>query len=107
MLLTVGEEIWQEVGTWQSFEKWTIGKQLVESADGIAATMIEGYYRNSSRETVKFFRYALSSAKEAGLWWWRAKTRNIIKSAETYDQVRKKLDDLLPQTVNFIKSLQK
>ncbi|RCK73039.1 MAG: hypothetical protein IGBAC_0238 [Ignavibacteriae bacterium] len=35
---------------WESFEKWTIGQQLVESADSIAATMIEGYYRYTEGE---------------------------------------------------------
>lgn len=101
----IAEHVWEEVIQWESFEKWTIGKQLTSSADGIAATMIEGYYRNSSKDTAKFFRYALSFAKEASLWWWRARQRNIIKSETNYEIVRKKLDDLLPQTVNFIKTL--
>ena len=101
----ISEQVWEEVERWNAFEKWTVGKQLVESCDGIAATMIEGYYRNSRKETAKFFRYALSSGKETTLWWWRARNRKIIKSATTYENVRKKLDDLLPQTVNFIKTL--
>lgn len=73
LAVAIAEEVWSEVADWDNFAKWSLGKQLVEAADGIAATMIEGYYRNSRREQAKFFRYALSSAKETALWWWRAK----------------------------------
>jgi four helix bundle protein len=105
LTVEIAEEIWEEVVGWENLAKWTLGKQLTEAADGIAATMIEGYYRHSSRDQAKFFRYALSSAKETTLWWWRAKNRNFISLHERYDCVRKKLDDLLPQTTNYIKSL--
>jgi len=80
-------------------------KQLVDSADGIAANMIEGYYRHTAGDKARFFRYALSSAKETALWWWRANKRNLVSKSKHYESVRKKLDDLVPQTVNFIKSL--
>lgn len=49
---------------------------------------------------------ALSSAKETALWGWRAKERNLISSSERYARVRQNLDALLPQTVNYIESLQ-
>ncbi|GAB4377621.1 MAG: hypothetical protein Kow0042_25650 [Calditrichia bacterium] len=45
------------VQEWDSFSKWTIGKQWVDSADGIAAQMIEGYYRHSKAEKRKFFQF--------------------------------------------------
>ncbi|MFQ5825376.1 MAG: hypothetical protein ACE5JB_15145 [bacterium] len=31
------EENWEEVSTWDKFTKWTVGKQIVDSADDIAA----------------------------------------------------------------------
>jgi len=107
LAVEVGEEVWAEVAEWEKFSKWSLGKQLVESADGIAATMIRQLpdYRNSAGEQRKFFRYALSSAKEAALWWWRAEERGLICSEGRYDTMRKKLDDLVPQTVNFLKQL--
>ena len=105
LAVEVAEEVWDEVSAWVSFAKWSLGKQLVDAADGIAATMIEGYYRHTSGDQRKFFRYSLSSAKETSLWWWRAKNRNLISSPERYEHVREKLDDLFPQTLNFIKSL--
>ena len=105
LAVEIAEEIWQEVTTWDQFAKWTLGKQIVDSAEGIAATMIEGYYRYTPKEQAKFFRYALSSAKETSLWWWRAKNRNLIFSHERYKKVHQKLGDLIPQTINFLKTL--
>ena len=100
----VGEIVWQVVEDWDKFSKWTIGKQLVNSADSIAATMIEGYYRNSKGDQRKFFRYALSSAKETELWLYRANERELIKEKE-YTDLRDKLLNLIPQTINFIQKL--
>ena len=100
----IGDKVWKIVDDWDKFAKWTIGKQLVDSADGIAATMIEGYYRNSKGDQRKFFRYALSSAKETELWLYRAHGRNLIKDEE-YAELRDKLFNLIPQTVNFIQKL--
>lgn len=105
LAVDIAEQVWLEVDGWDKFAKWSIGKQIVEAADGIAATMIEGYYRNTPGDQKKFFRYALSSAKETTLWWWRAKNRNLISKPDRYETVRKNLDDLMPQTVNFIKSV--
>ena len=106
LAVEIGEKVWEEVSGWDSFSRWSLGKQLVECADGIAATMIEGYYRHTSGEVVRFFRYALSSAKEASLWWWRAWRRGLISRRGCYEEVRDKLNDLIPQTINFIKTLQ-
>ncbi len=47
LAVEIGELGWQNVMSWDSFAKWTLGKQLVEYADGIAAQMIEGYYRKT------------------------------------------------------------
>ncbi|MCD6117452.1 four helix bundle protein, partial [bacterium] len=71
---------------------------------GIAATMIEGYYRNSKKDQAKFFRYALSSAKETELWIYRAHERNLLNKPK-YTELRDKLSNLVPQTVNYINKL--
>jgi four helix bundle protein len=78
LALEIGEIVWNEVLTWNSFSKWTIGKQLVESADSISANMMEGYYRNQKGDLKKFFQYALASSKESELWVQKANNRKII-----------------------------
>jgi four helix bundle protein len=66
--------------------------------------MMEGYYRNQPGDKRKFFQYALSSAKETELWCWKAQNRKIM-SSDKYPESKKMMDDLLPQLVNFIKSI--
>jgi four helix bundle protein len=106
LAVEIGEEIWQSVSQWESFAKWTIGKQIAESADGIAAQMIEGYYRKTLGEQRKFFQYALSSAKETELWLWRARKRELL-SNKKYSEIKENLENLIPQTINYILHLQK
>jgi four helix bundle protein len=102
LAVEVGEDVWKVVTEWESFSKWTIGKQLVDAADGISASMIEGYYRNQPGDLVRFFQYALSSAKETQLWLWKAKERNLVDKPR-YDAINSRLTNLIPQTVNFYK----
>jgi four helix bundle protein len=41
----IGDEIWNIVDSWDYFQKDTLGKQLVRSADSISANIAEGYGR--------------------------------------------------------------
>jgi len=102
--IEIGDIVWHIVEGWDNFSKWTIGKQLVDSSDGIAATMIEGYYRNSKGDQRKFFRYALSSSKETELWVYRAYKRGLI-GEDDYSVLRDRLSNLIPQIINFIHKL--
>ncbi len=41
----VADVIWQCVGTWQTFNHDTVGKQLIRAADSIGANIAESYGR--------------------------------------------------------------
>ena len=43
--------------------------QLVKSAGSVPATVSEGYSRQSRRERIKYYEYALGSAREATTWY--------------------------------------
>ena len=43
--------------------------QLVKSAGSVSATVAEGYSRQSRRERIKYYEYALGSAREATTWY--------------------------------------
>lgn len=105
LTVDIGEAIWAVVQDWHAFERWTLGKQLVESADGISANMIEGYYCISLGDKRRFFRYALSSAEEAELWWWKARKRDIITQRK-FMEIKTLIEEMLPQLVNFIKTIE-
>lgn len=36
----LGEAVWEMVSNWQYFEKDTIGKQIVRSADSVSANLV-------------------------------------------------------------------
>ena len=43
--------------------------QLVKAAGSVSATVAEGYSRLSRRERIKYYEYALGSAREATTWY--------------------------------------
>ena len=107
LAVEIGEMVWQIVNSWEDkFAKWTVGKQWVESADSISATMKEGYYRNQKGDLRKFFQYSFSSAKEAEHWLSKSYHRKLVSESQ-YQELEKKFQDYFPQTVNFINKIEK
>ena len=47
--------IWRKVIFWNYFEKDTIGKQFVRSADSISANIAEGFGRFNKKEKIHFY----------------------------------------------------
>ena len=45
--------IWDIVIRWDNFAKFTVGKQLVESADSISANVAEGFGRYHKKDKIK------------------------------------------------------
>ena len=106
LAVEIGEHVWDIVNSWDDkFVKWTIGKQWVESADSISATMVEGYYRNQKGDLRKFFQYSLSSAKEAEHWLQKSYNRKLIENSQ-YKNLQNKFQNLIPQTITFINRIQ-
>ena len=76
--MELGEEIWQIVINWSYFEKDTIGKQLVRSADSVSANLSEGFGRFNYNETKHFNYYSRGSLFETKTWLTKAKNRKLI-----------------------------
>lgn len=89
--MKIGEWVWAVVKDWIFFEKNTIGKQLVRSADSIGANISEGYGRYHFKENQKFCYYSRESLTETKTWLEKANNRNLI-SIERYNFLRKELD---------------
>ncbi len=49
------DTVWGIVTAWDNFQKDTIGKQIVRSADSISANIAEGYGRYYYKESKQFF----------------------------------------------------
>jgi len=73
----IADEIWEIVIQWDSFAKYSIGRQLAEAADSIASNISEGYGRYFYKENIQFCYYARGSLIETQNWIRRAKNRSL------------------------------
>lgn len=88
--IEIGESIWSMVCPWEMFAKDTVGKQIVRSADSIAANLSEGYGRYHFKENQKFCYYSRGSAEETQTWLEKAARRELVEreSAKAlYDRI--------------------
>jgi len=80
------EKVWEIVAGWAYFEKSTVGKQLVRSADSVSANISEGYGRYHYKENKNFLFYARGSLYETMNWLKKANDRKLIES-EIYKEL--------------------
>jgi four helix bundle protein len=78
----ISQRIWNEVLTWKYFEKDTIGKQFVRSADSISANLSEAQGRYSYSDRKRFYYYARGSLFETMNWIHKAIERELISKEE-------------------------
>ena len=96
----LGNYVWKMVMSWDSFTKWTLGKQLVNSADSISANIAEGFGRYHKKEKIHFYRYSYGSLKETEDWIKKAIDRELISENDaTY--IYQKLEQL-PKLINYL-----
>jgi four helix bundle protein len=104
LAMEIGDEIYFQIENWDSFAKRTTGKQLLESADSIAANISEGYCRFFYKENRQFQYYSRGSQTETKTWLTKARNRKQI-SEEKYTEFIAKLDELGKRHNNYIKSI--
>ena len=88
--MVIGESVWTIARQWDHFAKDTIAKQIVRSADSIAANLAEGYGRYHFKENQKFCYYSRGSAEETQTWIEKAVHRDLIErepARKLYDQI--------------------
>ena len=71
----VSDELSRVVSTWPSFEKWSLGMQLVRAADSIAANIAEASGRWHEADKRRLFIIARGSLYETEHWVERATAR--------------------------------
>ncbi len=76
--MELGERVWNAVEKWGYFAKGTVGKQLVRSADSVAANISEGYGRFHYKDSMKFYYYARGSLYETKTWLTKANNGSFI-----------------------------
>lgn len=102
--MEIGELTWLQVCKWHYFDKDTLGKQLVRSADSIALNISEGYGRYHFAENRNFCYYSRGSAYETATALQKALQRNLITNEE-YSIFQEKLKLFLKLINSYIKSI--
>ena len=80
--MTIAENVWTEVRSWDRFSRDTIGKQFVRAVDSIAANISEGNGRFHYGENRQFCHYARGSLEETKTWLAKAESRDLISSSQ-------------------------
>ena len=102
--MEIGDAIYEIVSNWDYFDKDTLGKQIVRSADSIALNISEGYGRFFYKENKNFCYYSRGSAKETFTALEKAKKRNLIP-VEQYQLIMEKLNLYFKLSYSYIKSI--
>jgi four helix bundle protein len=75
------------VRSWSQFDRETLGKQIVRSADSIASNIAEGYGRTSTGQRIQFLLFADASCQEAKSQVRLAADRDLIEPSACKDLV--------------------
>jgi four helix bundle protein len=102
--MQLSESIWGIVINWKYFEKETLGKQLVRSADSISANISEGFGRFHYKESKTFYYYARGSLFETKTWLSKASRRNLI-TPEEFKQLEGQIKTLGVKLNRFISTV--
>ncbi len=101
---TVADGIWRKVVRWDPFNREVVGGQLARAADSIGANIAEAFGRFHYGEKLQFLYYARGSLFETKYWLNRARTRDLMPSAQVQDYASQ-LTDLARQLNSFASNL--
>jgi four helix bundle protein len=102
--MRLAEKIWAEVDDWPSFAKDSLGTQLTQAADSIAANISEGHGRYHFGENRQFCYYARGSLQETRTWLQKAKSRDLITD-ERYEELSDELVEIRQMLNGYIRSI--
>jgi four helix bundle protein len=100
----LADAIWVIVLKWDYFERDTVGKQIVRSADSVGANIAEGTGRGSYQDNKRFAKIARGSLNETQHFLRRAFQRKLL-SAPDVKKLKPLVDNLAPQLNAYIKSI--
>ena len=104
LAITLSDSIYELVSEWKYFDKDTLGKQIVRSADSVALNIAEGYGRFHFKESKRFCYFARGSLTETYAALKMSKNRKLI-STEKYVEINTEVENLLHKLNAYIKFL--
>ncbi|NJL77815.1 MAG: four helix bundle protein [Richelia sp. RM2_1_2] len=100
----LANEIWDIVQNWKSFEKDTVGKQIVRSADSICANIAEGRGRFNYQDNRRFIRISRGSLYETICLLRLAYVRKLL-TKEQASKLKPIIDKLSPKLNAYLNSI--
>lgn len=102
--MEIGDDVWQNVLHWQSFEKSSLGKQMVRAADSISLNIAEANGRFYFKERMQFYYYSRGSLFETKSCLTKAYQRGLILQEE-FGSITRKLNRANVMLNSVIRSL--
>ena len=106
LAMDLGNEIWTIVQKWNSFEKDTMGKQLIRASDSVAANLAEGFGRYHFKDVRNFGYYSRGSLYKTKTWLTKANTRMIL-SNDDFKKLQQQINNIGVKLNNYIKIIGK
>ncbi|AFY71922.1 S23 ribosomal protein (plasmid) [Thalassoporum mexicanum PCC 7367] len=91
------------VSSWENFHKYSLGQQMVRSADSIGANIAEGYGRHSLADQARFVVIARGSLYET-MHWYRLGCDRQLWEGEEQRALQEMLDELAPRLNAYLRS---
>jgi len=102
----IADITWDIVVGWKHFEKTTLGRQLVTSADSIGVNIAEGCGRRTHQYNKRFIRIAGGSLNETRHWSKLTYRRRQISVGEI-DKLNPLIDEPAPGLNAYLSSIDK
>ena len=100
----LANKIWNIVQSWNYFEKDTVGKQIVRSADSVCANIAEGRGRFHYQDNIRFVRIARGSLYETICFLRLAYIRKLV-TKEQASKLKPIIDELSPKLNAYLNSI--
>lgn len=104
--MDLGEKVWQIVDKWNYFSKDTVGKQLIRSADSVAANLSEGFGRFHYKENKQFCYYSRGSLYETKTWLQKAYNR-VLLTNDDHSTLQNEIETIAIKLNKYIKTIGK
>lgn len=104
LAMTMGEDIWAVAKRMEKCERDMVGKQLVRSADSVAANISEGFGRYFYKENKLFLYYSRGSLFETHTWIQKAFNRSLIDRKD-FDKYSLDIKNLSVKLNNYMHSV--
>jgi four helix bundle protein len=80
----LADQVHAVAAEWNAFDRWTVGVQLVRSADSVGANVAEAFGRGSAPDQRRLLYIARGSLLETEHWIDRATSRGLLATG-TFD----------------------